>query len=115
MAKLTEMDVIGENRDAAAYPAEEYPDRMHGKRILSPGRTPLVFKYVVWSTVHGFGFLATRERLEKLVPQKEHPARHDAILNWAGEHPGCFRRRLRSKQCAFAWLPERVLFFSSFT
>jgi len=70
MAKLTEMGCDWENGDAALTLLRNTLIECMEKGFIA--RTDAtVLSMSVWSTVHGLVSLATRERLEKLVPQKE--------------------------------------------
>jgi len=70
MKKLTEMGCDWENGDAALTRLRDTLVECMEKGYIAKG-DPTILSLSVWSTVHGLVSLATRERLEKLVPEKE--------------------------------------------
>jgi len=70
MEKLTEMGCNWENGDAALTRLRNTITECMDKGYIAKG-DPTVLSLSVWSMVHGLVSLATRERLEKLVPEKD--------------------------------------------
>ncbi|HVU84255.1 MAG TPA: TetR/AcrR family transcriptional regulator [Puia sp.] len=70
MHKLTEMGCEWENGDAALTRLRDTLVECMEKGYIAK-TDPTVLSLSVWSAVHGLVSLATRERLEKLVPEKE--------------------------------------------
>jgi len=70
MAKLTEMGCNWENGDAALARLRDTLIECMDKGYIAK-TDPIVLSLSVWSMVHGLVSLATRERLEKLVSEKE--------------------------------------------
>jgi len=70
MAKLTEMGCEWENGDAALTLLKNTLIECMEKGYIAKADAT-VLSLSIWATVHGLVSLATRERLEKLVPQKE--------------------------------------------
>jgi len=70
MTKLTEMGCDWENGDAALTLLKNTLIECMEKGFIAQ-TDPTVLSLSVWSTVHGLVSLATRERMEKLVPEKE--------------------------------------------
>ena len=69
MHKLTEMGCEWENGDAALTRLRNTVVECMEKGYIAK-TDPIVLSLSIWSTVHGLVSLATRERLEKLVPEK---------------------------------------------
>jgi len=82
MKKLTEMNCNWENGDAALTRLRDTLIECMDKGYIAK-TDPIILSLSIWSTVHGLVSLATRERLEKLVPEKENvlPMIGQA-LNW---------------------------------
>jgi AcrR family transcriptional regulator len=70
MEKLTEMGCEWENGDAALTRLRDTLIECMEKEYIAKA-DPTVLSLSVWSTVHGLVSLATRQRLEKLVPEIE--------------------------------------------
>jgi hypothetical protein len=70
MKKLTEMNCNWENGDAALTRLRDTLIECMEKGYIAK-TDPIVLSLSIWSMVHGLVSLATRERLEKLVPEKE--------------------------------------------
>jgi AcrR family transcriptional regulator len=70
MEKLTEMGCQWENGNAALTRLRDTLIECMDKGYIAK-TDPIVLSLSVWSMVHGLVSLATRERLEKLVPEKE--------------------------------------------
>jgi len=70
MQKLTEMGCDWKNGDAALTRLKNTLIECMDKGYIAK-TDPTVLSLSIWSTVHGLVSLATRERLEKLVPDKE--------------------------------------------
>jgi len=70
MEKLTEMGCEWENGDAALTRLRDTLIECMEKGYIAK-TDPTVLSLSVWSMVHGLVSLATRQRLEKLVPEKE--------------------------------------------
>jgi len=70
MEKLTEMGCEWENGDAALTRLRDTLIECMEKGYIAK-TDPTVLSLSIWSTVHGLVSLATRQRLEKLVPEKE--------------------------------------------
>jgi len=70
MKKLTEMGCEWENGDAALTRLRNTLIEAMEKGYIAQ-TDPIALSLSVWSMVHGLVSLATRERLEKLVPEKE--------------------------------------------
>jgi len=70
MEKLTEMGCEWENGDAALTRLRDTLVECMEKGYIAK-TDPTVLSLSIWSTVHGLVSLATRQRLEKLVPEKE--------------------------------------------
>lgn len=69
MEKLTEMGCEWENGDAALTLLRNTIMECMEKGYIAK-MDPILLSLSVWSTVHGLVSLATRERLDKLVPDK---------------------------------------------
>jgi len=69
MEKLTEMGCEWENGDAALTLLRNTITECMEKGYIGK-MDPILLSLSVWSTVHGLVSLATRERLDKLVPDK---------------------------------------------
>ncbi|MBN8854775.1 MAG: TetR family transcriptional regulator [Sphingobacteriales bacterium 50-39] len=70
MEKLTEMGCEWENGDAALTRLRDTLVECMEKGYIAK-TDPTVLSLSIWSTVHGLVSLATRQRLEKLIPEKE--------------------------------------------
>ena len=70
MEKLTEMGCQWENGNAALTRLRDTLIECMDKGYIAK-TDPIVLSLSVWSMVHGLVSLATRERLEKLVPEKQ--------------------------------------------
>ncbi|HVU56764.1 MAG TPA: TetR/AcrR family transcriptional regulator [Puia sp.] len=70
MDKLTEMGCEWENGDAALTRLRDTLAECMEKGYIAK-TDPTMLSLSVWSMVHGLVSLATRQRLEKLVPEKE--------------------------------------------
>lgn len=82
MDKLEEMGCEWQNGDAALTRLRDTLTECMEKGYIAK-TDPIVLSLSVWSTVHGLVSLATRQRLEKLVPEKENvlPIIHQS-LTW---------------------------------
>jgi AcrR family transcriptional regulator len=82
MDKLTEMGCEWENGDAALTLLRNTLTECMEKGYIAPA-DPILLSLFVWSSVHGLVSLATRDRLDKLIPEKEKvlPAMMQS-LNW---------------------------------
>ncbi|HVV04883.1 MAG TPA: TetR/AcrR family transcriptional regulator [Puia sp.] len=70
MEKLTEMGCEWQNGEAALTRLRDTLVECMEKGYIAK-TDPTVLSLSIWSTVHGLVSLATRQRLEKLVPEKE--------------------------------------------
>ena len=70
MEKLTEMGCEWQNGDAALTRLRDTLVECMEKGYIAQ-TDPTVLSLSVWSMVHGLVSLATRQRLEKLIPEKE--------------------------------------------
>jgi AcrR family transcriptional regulator len=82
MNKLTEMGCEWKNGDAALTRLQATVEECMDAGYVAKG-DPALVSLTVWSTVHGLVSLAIRERMEKLIPQKEMLLRvMMGSLNW---------------------------------
>lgn len=70
MEKLTEMGCDWENGNAALTRLRDTLVECMEKGYIAK-TDPIVLSLSIWSMVHGLVSLATRQRLEKLIPEKE--------------------------------------------